>query len=54
MPQQIPNTGANARTIDTFKSKLIGGGVRPNFCEVEINFPGLAIDSNDVSDKYVS
>ena len=51
MPQQIPNTGANARTIDTFKSKLIGGGVRPNFFEVEINFPGLAIDTNDVSDK---
>ena len=34
-----------------FKSKLIGGGVRPNFFEVEINFPGLAIDTNDVSDK---
>ena len=51
MPQQIPNKGANARTLDTFKSKLLGGGVRPNFFEVEINFPALAIDSNDVSDK---
>ena len=51
MPQQIPNKGANARTLDTFKSKLLGGGVRPNFFEVEINFPGLAIDQNDVSDK---
>ena len=51
MPQQIPNTGANARTLDTFKSKLLGGGVRPNFFEVEINFPDLAIDPNDISDK---
>lgn len=51
MPQQIPNKGANARTLDTFKSKLLGGGVRPNFFEVEINFPALAIDPNDVSDK---
>tara|TARA_B100001996_G_scaffold265220_1_gene206983 strand:- start:1247 stop:1873 length:627 start_codon:yes stop_codon:yes gene_type:complete len=51
MPQQIPNTGANARTLDTFKSKLLGGGVRPNFFEIEINFPELAIDPNDVSDK---
>ena len=52
MPQQIPNKGdPNARTLDTFKSKLLGGGVRPNFFEVEINFPSLAIDQNDVSDK---
>lgn len=51
MPQQIPNTGANARTLDTFKSKLLGGGVRPNFFEVELKFPNLAIDDNDVSDR---
>jgi len=51
MPQQIPNTGANARTLDTFKSKMLGGGVRPNFFEVELKFPALAIDDNDVSDK---
>lgn len=51
MPQQIPNTGANARTLDTFKSKLLGGGVRPNFFEVELKFPDLAIDDNDVSDR---
>ncbi len=38
MPQQIPNKGANART-------------RPNFFEVEINFPLIGIDQNDVSDK---
>jgi len=51
MPQQIPNTGANARTLDTFKSKLLGGGVRPNFFECELKFPSLAIDDNDVSDR---
>jgi len=51
MPQQIPNTGANARTLDTFKSKLLGGGVRPNFFEVELKFPTLGIDDNDVSDR---
>ena len=51
MPQQIPNSGANARTLDTFKSKLLGGGVRPNFFEVELKFPSLAIDDNDVSDR---
>ena len=51
MPQQIPNTGSNARTLDTFKSKLLGGGVRPNFFEVELKFPALGIDDNDVSDR---
>ena len=51
MPQQIPNTGSNARTLDTFKSKLLGGGVRPNFFEVELKFPQLGIDDNDVSDR---
>ena len=51
MPQQIPNTGSNARTLDTFKSKLLGGGVRPNFFEVELKFPTLCIDDNDVSDR---
>ena len=29
-----------ARTIDSFKSKLIGGGARPNLFEVELQFPG--------------
>ena len=31
---QIPQ-----RTISQFKSKLIGGGVRPNLFEVQVNFP---------------
>lgn len=32
------------RTIDIFKSKLVGGGARPNLFECELNFPsGLGI-----------
>lgn len=32
------------RTIDTFKSRLVGGGARPNLFECELNFPsGLGI-----------
>ena len=39
------------RTISGFKSKLAGGGARPNLFEVEMAFPeSLAID-NDVKDK---
>jgi len=39
------------RTITGFKSKLAGGGARPNLFEVEIAFPDqLGID-NDVKDK---
>ena len=39
------------RTITGFKSKLAGGGTRPNLFEVEIAFPEqLAID-NDVEEK---
>ena len=54
MPQQIPNKGANARTLDTFKSKLLGGGVRPNFFEVEINFPASQLTQMMFQIKYVS
>jgi len=39
------------RTITGFKSKLVGGGTRPNLFEVELAFPDeLAID-NDVKEK---
>ena len=35
--------GLDTRTIDDFKSKLVGGGARPNLFEVELVFPnGLA------------
>jgi len=35
----------NERSIDIFKSKLIGGGARANLFEVEIAFPALVQDS---------
>ena len=29
----------DSRTIDAFKSKLVGGGARPNLFEVELQWP---------------
>ena len=39
------------RTISGFKSKLAGGGTRPNLFEVEIAFPEETAIENDVKDK---
>ena len=39
------------RTITGFKSKLAGGGTRPNLFEVEIAFPDETAIDNDVKDK---
>ena len=39
------------RTITGFKSKLAGGGARPNLFEVEIAFPDETAIDNDVKDK---
>ena len=42
----IPN---NERSIDSFKSRLIGGGARPNLFEVELNFPsGVGIFDDEI------
>ena len=41
----------NERTIDSFKSRLVGGGARPNLFEVELNFPtGVGIFDEDIED----
>ena len=37
------------RTISQFKSKLIGGGTRPNLFEVQVNFPD-GVDLNIQND----
>ena len=43
---------ANVKTISEFKSKLSGGGARPNLFEVSLAFPQeLQIDNNDVLDR---
>ena len=42
--------GLDTRTIDDFKSKLVGGGARPNLFEVELNFPN-GLNENDAEEK---
>ena len=39
------------RTITDFKSKMAGGGARPNLCEVELAFPDPIAIENDVKEK---
>ena len=39
------------RKITDFKSKLVGGGARPNLFEVELAFPDEISVDNDVKDK---
>ena len=39
------------RRITDFKSKLVGGGARPNLFEVELAFPESISVDNDVKDK---
>ena len=39
------------RTITDFKSKMAGGGARPNLFEVELVFPDPIAIENDVKEK---
>ena len=39
------------RTITDFKSKMAGGGARPNLFEVELVFPDPIVIENDVKEK---
>jgi hypothetical protein len=48
MAYNFPST--NQRTLDIFKTKLTGGGARPNLFEVELHFPSNIETSNDLSD----
>ena len=42
----VPN---NERSIDSFKSRLVSGGARPNLFEVEIDFPsGVGIFDEEI------
>ena len=46
MPARIQQNTTPLRTISDFKSRLIGGGARPNLFEVELAFPdAVAVDS---------
>jgi len=42
--------GLDTRTIDDFKSKLVGGGARPNLFEVELVFPN-GLNEGDAEEK---
>ena len=43
MPANLPKV--NQRTIDSFRSRLVGGGARPNLFEVKLVYPeGLATE----------
>ena len=46
--------GLDTRTIDDFKSKLVGGGARPNLFEVELVFPnGLAEQDAEEKGRFL-
>ena len=50
MPSREQRNTSPVRTISDFKSKLTGGGARPNLFEVELAFPN-AVEMNDVLEK---
>ena len=50
MPNNLPNV--NQRTIDSFRSRLVGGGARPNLFEVKLVYPE-GIDKN-VADEELA
>ena len=47
MPSRQQRNTAPLRTISDFKSKLTGGGARPNLFEVELAFPSAAKPDNE-------
>ena len=54
MPSRNQQNTTPLRTIKDFKSKLIGGGARPNLFEVELAFPdgeGSPVAVNEVRRK---
>ena len=51
MPSRIQQNNIPLRKISDFKSKLAGGGARPNLFEVELAFPTAVAIENDVLQK---
>ena len=51
MPSRVQQNSIPLRKISDFKSKLTGGGARPNLFEVELAFPDSISIDNDVKDK---
>ena len=51
MPSRQQRNTSPVRTISDFKSKLTGGGARPNLFEVELAFPSAVAIDNEVLQK---
>ena len=51
MPSRQQRNTAPLRTISDFKSKLTGGGARPNLFEVVLAFPSAVAIDSDVLEK---
>ena len=51
MPSRVQQNSIPLRKISDFKSKLTGGGARPNLFEVELAFPSAVAIDNDVLQK---
>tara|TARA_B100000287_G_scaffold398741_1_gene416416 strand:+ start:9 stop:602 length:594 start_codon:yes stop_codon:yes gene_type:complete len=51
MPSRIQQNNIPLRKISDFKSKLAGGGARPNLFEVELAFPSAVAVDNEVLQK---
>jgi hypothetical protein len=51
MPSRQQRNTSPVRTISDFKSKLTGGGTRPNLFEVELAFPDAVRVNTDVLEK---
>ena len=51
MPSRVQQNSIPLRKISDFKSKLTGGGARPNLFEVELAFPNAVQIENDVLQK---
>ena len=51
MPSRVQQNSIPLRKISDFKSKLTGGGDRPNLFEVELAFPQAVAIENDVLQK---
>ena len=51
MASRVQQNNIPLRKISDFKSKLTGGGARPNLFEVELGFPNAVAIENDVLQK---
>ena len=51
MPSRQQINNIPLRKISDFKSKLTGGGARPNLFEVELAFPDAVAIANDILQK---